>query len=209
MPSAYEVSFLEAIKIRRSTLTLAKESPISDERIVHVVKHAIKYAPSPFHVQSCRAIVLFGAEHDKLWGLGLKRAKKLMPPEVFARSEPKIQEYKAAYGTVLFFEDTEAVKKFPQHLQDLIAQFPEWNEHSNGMNQFIVWTALATEGLGCNLQHYQQMIGKDVVEAWNVPQTWSLRAQLVFGKATGPPRGGINKEFAPFDDRIFVYGKKD
>ena len=100
MPSAYDVSFLEAIKIRRSTLALAKESPISDERIVHLVRHAIKYAPSPFHVQSCRAIVLFGADHDKLWNFALLRAKEQMPPDVFVKSEPKIHEYKGGYGTV-------------------------------------------------------------------------------------------------------------
>ena len=76
------------------------------------------------------------------------------------------------------------------------------------MNQFIAWTALNTEGLGANLQHYQKMIEKDVQATWNVPETWVLRAQLVFGTATGPPRGGVNKEFAPYEGRLLVYGQK-
>lgn len=84
-------------------------------------------------------------------------------------------------------------------------------EHSNGMNQFIVWTALATEGLGCNLQHYhdQPNICKRVAETWDIPESWTLRAQLVFGTATGPPRGGVDKEFANVDDRIKVVGAKN
>lgn len=75
------------------------------------------------------------------------------------------------------------------------------------MTQFIAWTALATEGLGCSLQHYQPTISKDVAEIWNVPESWSLRAQLVFGKPTGPPRGGVEKKFAPLEGRVKVYGK--
>ena len=77
------------------------------------------------------------------------------------------------------------------------------------MNQFIAWTALATEGLGCNLQHLHPTISKDVAETWNVPETWSLRAQLIFGTPTGPPRGGVEKQFAPLEGRVQVYGKKN
>jgi uncharacterized protein len=98
--SAYKVSFLNSIKIRRSTITLSKESPISDDRIVMLVNHAIKHSPSPFNVQSCRAIVLFGDEHDKLWGLGMAACEKNLPAPVFEQSKPKIQSFRDAYGTV-------------------------------------------------------------------------------------------------------------
>jgi predicted oxidoreductase (fatty acid repression mutant protein) len=120
---AYQTPFLEAIKVRRSILSLAKESPISDDRIVmcgkcpklvaasrlppqrnllliFLVNHAIKHAPSPFSVQSCRAIVLFGAEHEKLWDIGMEESRKTLPPPVFAQYEGKIQGYRDAYGTV-------------------------------------------------------------------------------------------------------------
>lgn len=100
MASAYKVSFFEAIKIRRSILSVAKESPISDDRIVMIVNHAIKHAPSPFHVQSCRAIVLFGEEHEKLWDIGMQRSKESIPPEAFQNVEGKIKGFKEAYGTV-------------------------------------------------------------------------------------------------------------
>jgi predicted oxidoreductase (fatty acid repression mutant protein) len=97
---AYRTPFLEAIKVRRSILSLAKESPISDDRIVMCVNHAIKHAPSPFNVQSCRAIVLFGAEHEKLWDIGMEESRKNLPPPVFAQYESKIQGFRDAYGTV-------------------------------------------------------------------------------------------------------------
>ena len=123
--SAYKVPFLEAIKIRRSILSLAKESPISDDRIVMIVNHAIKHAPSPFNVNSCRAIVLFGDEHDKLWDFGMLRTKETMPPQVFAQYEDKIKGFRAAYGTVLFFEDSSAVEKLPPPLQGLMSKYPD------------------------------------------------------------------------------------
>ncbi len=76
-------------------------------------------------------------------------------------------------------------------------------------NDTLVWTALTAEGLGCNLQHFQPGISKDVADTWNVPETWTLRAQLVFGTPTGPPRGGVEKEFAPLKERVKVYGAKN
>jgi len=69
---------------------------------------------------------------------------------------------------------------------------------------------LANEGLGANLQHLQAQLSKAVAadKSWNVPESWSLRAQLVFGKPTGPPRGGVEKQFAPLEPRVKVFGKK-
>ncbi len=77
------------------------------------------------------------------------------------------------------------------------------------MNQFIAWTALANEGLGCNLQHHHPVISPYVAKTYDVPASWSLRAQLVFGKPTGPPRGGVEKVFAPLETRVKVYGAKE
>ena len=102
MPSAYKVSFLDAIKVRRSTLALAKSAPISDDRIVLIVNHAIKYAPSAFHVQSARVLILFGEHHDKLWSFAREETKKAYPPAVFDGLVPKLQGYKDAYATVCF-----------------------------------------------------------------------------------------------------------
>jgi predicted oxidoreductase (fatty acid repression mutant protein) len=70
----------------------------------------------------------------------------------------------------------------------------------------LVWTALEREGLGCNLQHYNFSANfvRDVAETWNLPKTWSLKSQLVFGKPTaGPDRV---KTFNPIDgERLLVF----
>jgi len=204
---SYKMSFLEATKTRRSTLAVTNTSPISDNTIVNIVGHGIKHAPSPFHVQSGRAIVLFKKEHEKLWDIAKESVMNTMPPPMQAAILPKVAEYRAGYGTVLFFEDPTASATLPPQLQGLMAKYPDWYEHSSGMSQFIVWTALCAEGLGCSLQHYQPGISAAVQKEWNVPEEWSLRAQLVFGTPTGPPRGGVKKEFAPLEPRLKVYGQ--
>jgi len=100
MPSVDQASFLDAVKLRRSIVAVNKTSPITNERIVSIVQDAIKHAPSAFSVDSCRAVVLFGDEHEKLWDITLKHSKDTIPPPVYATVEEKIQGHRASYGTV-------------------------------------------------------------------------------------------------------------
>jgi predicted oxidoreductase (fatty acid repression mutant protein) len=67
-----------------------------------------------------------------------------------------------------------------------------------------VWTALSSEGLGANLQHYSPLIDEQIQKTWNIPANWKLDAQLVFGTPTGAPH---EKAFAPLEDRFKVFGK--
>lgn len=98
---AAKFSFLEATVIRRSTVDLKKESSIPDARIIEIVKHVILHNPSPFHVQSTRAVVLLHQDHDKLWDLIYEHTSKTAPPEVFnTRLSPNLKLFKQAYGTV-------------------------------------------------------------------------------------------------------------
>ncbi|OCK80660.1 Nitroreductase, partial [Lepidopterella palustris CBS 459.81] len=200
---ASTTSFLAATKARRSMYALAKESPISNERILEIVQHALKYAPSPFNVRSTRCIVLFGAEHDKLWDIAYKATEETTPMALPILG-PKIKGFAAAYGTCMFFDDDTAVNELTPRFAALSKQYPEWFEHSNGMNQYIVWTALEAEGLGCNLQHYQPMITPAVVKEWNVPASWHLKCQMVFGKPTAG--AGEEKPKRPAEENMKVYG---
>jgi predicted oxidoreductase (fatty acid repression mutant protein) len=99
---ADKTSFLEATKARRSLYSLSKESPISNDRIISIVEHAIRYAPSPFNARSCRCIILFGDDHDKLWDMGAAAIQSCMPMAVDILI-PKVQGFRGAYGTVNFF----------------------------------------------------------------------------------------------------------
>lgn len=75
-----------------------------------------------------------------------------------------------------------------------------------GILQFIVWTALETEGLGASLQHYNPLITPQVLSTWNIPSSWTLVAQLPFGKPSAPAG---EKTFQPIEGvRFKVFGKQ-
>lgn len=82
-------------------------------------------------------------------------------------------------------------------------RFPIWATHSDGMAQHIVWTALVSEGLGANLQHYNPLIDAGVQKTWDVPADWELSAQLVFGTPAGEAG---EKTFEELDGRMKVFG---
>ncbi|KAJ8114037.1 hypothetical protein OPT61_g3977 [Boeremia exigua] len=177
---AASTPFLAAVANRHSNYVLLKESPIPNSRILEVVHHALAHGPSPFNVRSARCLVLFGDNHTNLWQHAYDTTEQATPASL-AVLGPKIKEYQAAYGTVLFFDDTKASLALSSRYQALYKEFPEWEEHSSGMHQFIVWTGLTAEGLGCNLQHYQWAIGPYLRERYSIEDTWKCKAQLVFG----------------------------
>lgn len=80
-----------------------------------------------------------------------------------------------------------------------------WSEISNFKLTIIqVWIALQSEGFGANLQHYSPLIDEQIAKTWNIPASWKLDAQLVFGT---PNSGPGEKAFAPIEDRYKVFGK--
>ncbi len=88
---------------RRSLYVLNKELPVSKEEITQIVEHAVKHTPSSFNSQSTRVVVLFGAEHEKLWDIAIEELRKIVPADKFEPTENKLNMFKAAAGSVLFF----------------------------------------------------------------------------------------------------------
>lgn len=83
--------------------------------------------------------------------------------------------------------------------------FDLWSDLSNLKLTIIqVWTALQSEGFGANLQHYSPLIDEQIAKTWNIPASWKLDAQLVFGTPNSEPG---EKAFAPIEDRYKVFGK--
>lgn len=93
-------AFFAPLLARHSIYKLHKSSPISNERIQEIVTFAITNAPSPFNVQSARAVILLGAEHDKLWDIGLEVLKVSLPEAAYNAMSPKVLGFKAGYGSV-------------------------------------------------------------------------------------------------------------
>ncbi|GGF84897.1 nitroreductase [Paenibacillus albidus] len=195
-------SFFGAVKGRRSIYAISKESTISDAKIQEIVEEAVLHSPTSFNSQSSRAVVLLGEAHDKLWDITTDALRKIVPAEQFEGTAQKLASFKAGYGSVLFFEDQTVVKSLQENFALYAENFPIWSNQSSGILQFVVWTALAEEGLGASLQHYNPLIDDEVRSAWGIPAEWKLIAQMPFGK-TAAPAG--EKEFQPIEERVKVF----
>ncbi|KAH7076225.1 Nitroreductase-like protein [Paraphoma chrysanthemicola] len=203
---ASSTSFLDAMAIRRSVYSLKNTSPVSQERISEIVHEAVKYCPSAFNIRSTRCIILFGSSHTALWDHAAEVTPASASKEVYDLLVPRIGLFRAAYGTILFFDDPTTISNVPAPFHPFFTQYPEIHDHAAGMLQFAVWTALAAEGLGCNLQHYQPMITPWVEKTFDVPAHWKLTAQLVFGEMVDGP--GPEKERTGLGEAIRVFGDK-
>ncbi|EIA20115.1 putative nitroreductase HBN1 [Listeria fleischmannii 1991] len=174
-------TFLDSIKVRRSIYALDKNVSLSQNEIEEIIKEAVKLSPSSFNSQSSRAVILFGESHDKLWNITEETLRGIVPAENFASTEEKIASFRAGYGTVLFFEDTEVIEGLQENFALYADNFPIWSEQSTGIAQHSVWVALANAGIGASLQHYNPLIDDAVQAEFDLPESWNLRAQMPFG----------------------------
>ncbi|KEZ46696.1 putative nitroreductase HBN1 [Scedosporium apiospermum] len=178
-------TLLKLIKDRRTYYPLSKDLTIPASRIEEIVGQLITDVPSSFNSQSNRAVLLLGAEHDKLWDITSDALRAVVPEENWKPTGDKLALFKGGAGTVLFFVDEEPVKELQKNFALYADKFPVWADQSLGMLQFAVWTALEAEGLGANLQHYNPLPDAKIAETWKIPASWKLNAQLVFGGRTG------------------------
>lgn len=194
--------FYTSLEERRSYYGIGKDTTVSAEKIQEVVEHAVKYTPSAFNSQSARVILLFGAQHDKLWDITKEALRKIVPADQFTSTEGKLDSFRNGYGTVLFFEDNSVVESLQKQFALYKDNFPIWSLESNGMVQFAVWNSLEIEGLGASLQHYNPLIDDAVRKQWNVPENWKLLGEMPFGKPLATPDA---KQFQPISERVKVF----
>ena len=157
----------------------------------------MKYSPSAFNSNTAHVVVLLGDNHQKLWDITYAELAKLLPTdEAKATTKGKIDNFAAAYGTILFFEDHNVVKGLQEQFSSYADNFPLWSEQSTGIASFAVWNALAEAGVGANIQHYNPLIDEKVAKEWNIPSNLVLRAQMPFGE--------IVEEAAPIERKARV-----
>jgi len=174
-------SFENAMIKRRSIYQLSASSPIADDKIQEIIELAIQNTPTAFDSQSTKVVVLFNEAHHKLWDIVKETLRKIVPQNNFDRTEKKIQGFKNAYGTILYFDDTEVTNAYASNNPSYAENFPIWANQSNGMLQYAIWVALREYGLGANLQHYNPLIDQEVKENFKIPTSWNLIAQMPFG----------------------------
>ncbi|KAG5981147.1 hypothetical protein E4U55_003234 [Claviceps digitariae] len=194
---------LEMAKSRRTIYALNKTLPVPTSRIHELVNQTTLHTPTSFNSQSTRLVVLFGPEHDKLWDLTSSTLRAIVPDDKWQHTQDRLTGFKNAAGTVLFFEDQDAVKAMQAAFPTYADRFPVWASQSAGMQQHLLWTALELDGLGANLQHYNPLIDEKVAQTWDLPKSWTLNAQLVFGGRAGEPG---EKTFQPLEERVKVFG---
>lgn len=195
------MNFIEAIKHRRTNYALGKQIPVSEDQIIQTVQTVVREVPSAFNMQSGRAVIAFGGVHDAIWNITMDTLRAIVPPANFAATEQKINSFAAAYGTILFFDETAIVSDMQTQFPLYADSFPIWAQQANGMMQFAVWTALSELGLGVNLQHYNPLIDEKVKCLVQVPDSWMLIAQMPFGQAVELPKP-IHK--IPAEERVKI-----
>lgn len=190
-------------RTRRSVYALNKNLPVAESDIVKMVEHAVLHTPSSFHSQSSRAVVLLGAQHEIFWQLAENALRAVVAADQFQPVADKMAMFRAAAGTILFFEDQVPVQQLQENFPAYAAGFPVWSEHAGAMLQYAVWTSLAAVNVGANLQHYSPLVDAPVQQQWNIPRSWKMCAQMVFG---GIAQGAGEKTFQPVQERVKVFG---
>ena len=88
-------AFIEMIKNRRTIYNLGDALPVSEEHVTRLIIEAVKHSPSSFNSQTSRVVILFGAEHQKLWNMTKEALRKIVPEQAFASTEQKIDSFAA------------------------------------------------------------------------------------------------------------------
>lgn len=195
-------NFITTLKNRRSIYQIGKNTTLNNQEIERLIKEGVKESPSAFNSQSTRAVILFGDSHDKVWDLTLNALEAVTPAEAFQGTKEKIASFAAGKGTVLFFEDQAVVKNLQEQFPLYGDNFPIWSEQASGIAQHSVWVALAEKEIGGTIQHYNPLIDEAVAEAFDIPATWTLRAQMPFGSIEGAP---AEKAYIADEERFKVF----
>lgn len=204
------MSFVEALKNRRTIYAINRNTEVANDEIIALIKEAVRQSPSAFNSQTSRAVILLDDEVSSFWNelvatdLEATMKEQGVPAEAIAATKEKLAGFGQAKGTILFFEDQDVVKGLQENFPLYAENFPFWSEQSTGIVSINTWTALSAEfGFGANLQHYNPVIDASVAAKYGIPANWKLRGQLNFG-AIEAPAG--DKEYMADEDRFKVFG---
>lgn len=206
MTMATLTSLQQAFNERRTIYALGDALPVDPRAIVNSAERVLLHTPSAFNSQSSRIIVLFGDAHHKVWDIAEAKLRQEVGDGDFSSSKQKMDSFRAAAGTVLFFEDNNVVKSLQDKFAMYADRFPVWAQQTSAMHQYALWTELHTLEVGASLQHYNPLIDDDVAAAFDVPDNWELIAQMPFGNIIEP---ADKKTYEPLNKRMKVFGLVD
>ncbi|MDO5457376.1 MAG: nitroreductase family protein [Atopococcus tabaci] len=167
---------------RRSTYVIGKNTDLSKEEITEALREAAKNVPSSFNSQTTRLILVFDDANERVWKEIHDVQKDVLDGAVWERMSGVIQGAGQGVGTILFFEDRDAVK---ENIPAAESQQNLYKQHNDAFQQYSAWLALTELGLGGTLQHfnigYEQGFDKVFRELLNLPESYEMVAQMPFG----------------------------
>ena len=197
------VTLQQAFAERRSIYALGNGLPVEPQAIVNMAERVLLHTPSAFNSQSSRLVVLFGAEHQKLWDIAEEKLRAAVGDGDFSGTKQKLDGFRASAGTVLFYEDKNVTESLQEQFALYADRFPVWAQQTSAMHQYAMWTELRTLNVGANLQHYNPLVDEDAAKAFAIPDSWELVAQMPFGNIVEPAG---EKTYQPVSERMKVLG---
>jgi predicted oxidoreductase (fatty acid repression mutant protein) len=85
---------------------------------------------------------------------------------------------------ISLFEDHDSIEELSKKFAKVpLSVLEGYAEHSDAMHRVTLWTALELEGLGASLQHSHNVPGvvDGIKSAFKIPESWAMKAQIVFG----------------------------
>ena len=190
---------LSEIRARRTYYDLTNKTTVPDTALEQMLQKTLRYTPSAFNMQSARMVLLLDQKHTALWEETLRILKDMTPEAAFEKTKAKIDAFKNAYATVLFYNDDRVVASYAESYPLYRDNFAIWAEQGAGMLQSNVWMVLESKGLGASLQHYNPLIDAFAGRLAGVPESWRLIAQMPFGVPASEPG---EKSFLPIEERF-------
>lgn len=188
------MKIIDSLKDRRSFYNLDKNISVSDEKVIDFIEQSTELVPDAFNMKSSRVYVVLGDKHDELWDKIYEKFEGKVPRE-------KIDGFKKAYGTILYFYDNKIVKKLQEEYPAYKENFPKWASQSSAMLQISIWSGLKEMNIGANLQHYNPVIDDMVKDLFDIPKEYILNAQMPFGNILENPE---TKEKEDISKRVTI-----
>lgn len=192
------MNYIDLLKKRRSVYDLNHQICLSDNELEENIAQVLNESPTGFHMQSTKIVLLMNQEHEKLWDITTNILKEIVPSQNFSSTLKKMNQFKKAKGTILFFDDEAIIQKYQNEYSLYKDNFPVFAAHGMGILQGNMWNMLASYDIGANLQHYNPLIDEKVKEEWQIPSYYQLTAQMVFG--------GI-ESMNPAKDKIDIHAR--
>ncbi|KAJ3522601.1 hypothetical protein NM208_g12787 [Fusarium decemcellulare] len=117
--------WLAAAKHRRTVYGLKGSSALPDSRVEDILKQVLSFAPSSYNTQPVRITLVTGEKHKQFWDEIIAAAEPILKgagEQVWNTMNGLFQAHKGAYGSVVFWESGDSIKKAGethQHAPDL------------------------------------------------------------------------------------------